>query len=47
MIDLGGSVLAANETLKQTENYHARKVKGRFVSDDWLHRHLQARDLDF
>lgn len=27
-IDLGRSVLAANETLKQTENYHARKVKG-------------------
>lgn len=27
-IDLGCSVLAANETLKQTENYHARKVKG-------------------
>ena len=46
-IDLGQSVLAANETLNQTENYHARKVKGGFVSDDWLHRHLQARDLDF
>lgn len=43
----GQSVLASNETLKQTENYHARKVKGGFVSDDWLHRHLHARDLDF
>jgi len=43
----GQCVLAANETLSGQENYHARKVKGGTVSDDWLHRNLQARDLVF
>jgi hypothetical protein len=37
----------ANETLKQAENYPARKVKGGTVSDDWLYRNMHARDLDF
>lgn len=46
-LGMGRRVLAANETLKQTENYHARKVKGGTVSDDWPYRNLQARDLDF